>query len=174
MVYQINLPASNMGLEFKDVGYGPPVVDVVHEGGYAAAYTDIKPGDVLIRCTALEIDVNHPHLKPRKFEFDALQPTPAGHLPLFDTCMNALRSTAVYSAGFKRLEVQCEFKRDIDDRLEHETHAHLMETMARVGRLEADRERMGDHNPRAPGEHGDGTPGEALYVPDDDVYPVDD
>ena len=174
MVYQVNLPASNMGLEFKDVGYGPPVVANIPPGGYAAAYTDIKVGDVLLRCSALEIDVHHPHVKPRNFEFDALEPTPTGRLPSFETCMNALRSTAVYSAGFKHLEVTCEFKRDIDDRAEHEDYARLMETMTRVGRLEADRENAGDYGPRAPGEHPEGTPSEPLYVPDDGTYPVDD
>ena len=77
-VYVVSLPATRMGLVFRDVGAGPPVVESVLLNGYAHENTDIEEGDVLLRCSAYEIDVDHPNLAPKKFIFDATRPTPDG------------------------------------------------------------------------------------------------
>ena len=175
-VYVVSLPAVNMGLVFRDVGAGSPVVERVLPKGYAYENTDVEEGDELLRCSAYEIDVDHPNLAPRKFIFDATKPTPDGALPNFETCMRALESTALHSAGFLHRRVSCEFKRDVLDQREHEEHRWFHDTMARVGRLEAQREmteaRTGRSFPRGIGERSEADAREPLFV--EDVYPVDD
>jgi len=167
-----------MGLVFRDVGAGPPVVESVLLNGYAHENTDIEEGDVLLRCSAYEIDVDHPNLAPKKFIFDATRPTPDGVLPNFATCMRALDSTALHSAGFLHRRVSCEFKRDIHDQREHDEHRWLLDTMARVGRLEADREmteaRTGASFSRSVGEHSDADADARQPLFKEEVYPVDD
>jgi hypothetical protein len=177
-VYVVSLPATRMGLVFRDVGAGPPVVESVLLNGYAHENTDIEEGDVLLRCSAYEIDVDHPNLAPKKFIFDATRPTPDGVLPNFATCMRALDSTALHSAGFLHRRVSCEFKRDIHDQREHDEHRWLLDTMARVGRLEADREmteaRTGASFSRSVGEHSDADADARQPLFMEEIYPVDD
>lgn len=127
-----------MGLEFKDVGYGLLVVVNILLGGYVVVYIDIKVGDVLFRCSVFEIDVYYLYVKLRKFEFDVFEFMLMGCLLFFEMCMNVLRLMVVYLVGFKYFEVTCEFKRDIDDRVEYEDYARLMEMMICVGRFEVD------------------------------------
>lgn len=175
VVYSVSLPATNMGIVFRDAGVGAPVVLEISPGGYADKNTDIAPGDKLMRCTAYEIDVEHPNLAPRSLVFDCVADAPDGKPPSFETCMRALNSTEIHSAGFMHRRVTCEFLRDVHDTLARDEHERFMRRIAAVGRLETDRERAeraGDRfPPRAPGERVDGFT-DPLYVPN--VYPVDD
>lgn len=175
VVYSVSLPATNMGIVFRDAGVGAPVVLELAPGGYADKNTDIAPGDKLLRCTAYEIDVEHPNLAPKSFVFDCVANAPDGKPPSFETCMRALNSTEIHSAGFMHRCVTCEFLRDVHDALARDEHERFMRRIAAVGRLETDREaaeRAGARfPPRAPGERVDGST-DPLYVPN--VYPVDD
>ena len=72
--------------------------------------------------------------------------------------------------------MSCEFKRDVLDQREHEEHRWFHDTMARVGRLEAQREmteaRTGRSFPRGVGERP--RPTRANLSSSKTLYPVDD
>ena len=131
MVFETTLPAIDMGLGFVDVGDAPCVQRVV-PGGRADLETPIKPGDVLIRCTATEMtgDTSTP----------AIQRIFNCHGEDFDTCMRALNSTGIVDTGFIHRRVHVMFKRDIEDVANHEREDEYLHEIARKGRLEVDRE----------------------------------
>jgi len=135
MVYECTLPAIDMGLVFHDVGARGPCVRTVIEGGHADLETGIKPGDVLIRCTATEL-TGDPARPTIQRVFDCKNED-------FETCMRALNSTGIVDAGFIHRRVHCMFKRDAADTESHEREENWVRAIAAKGRLEVDREAAG-------------------------------
>ena len=97
----------------------PPLGAVVAEvtaGGHAAQGGKVQPGDVLVRCTAVELEAGdalldigdgHPMTKWRTVVVDVMD------LP-FDDVMLALRSNDVIDAGFVHHPVTLELARFAD------------------------------------------------------------
>lgn len=180
-IYTVELPSSDssrgMGIVFRDAGMAQPVVDSVVPDSEADRQGVIA-GDVMLRCTAVEIPSKPYAEKPRQIVYDASLPTPNGTPATFDTSMAALRSSGIVSAGYRHQTVILEMKRDAVDAEEHDEYARLMKGMAEHGRLEIDREIHesvhGEDSPaiRAPGERPDGSDRETLFQQDD--YPWDD
>lgn len=180
-IYTVELPSSDsvrgMGIVFRDAGMAQPIVDSVVPNSEADRQ-GVTAGDVMLRCTAVEIPPKPYAEKPRQIVYDASLPTPNGTPATFDTSMAALRSSGIVSTGYRHQTVILEMKRDAVDAEEHDEYARLMKGMAEHGRLEIDREIHesvhGEDSPaiRAPGERPDGSDRETLFQQDD--YPWDD
>ena len=180
-IYTVELPSSDsprgMGIVFRDAGIAQPVVESVVPNSEADRQGVIA-GDVMLRCTAVEIPPKPYAEKPRQIVYDASQPTPNGTPATFDTSMAALRSSGIVSAGYRHRTVILEMKRDAKDCEDHDEYARLMKGLSEHGRLEMDREAHesvhAEDSPaiRAPGDRPAGSDRDSLFQQDD--YPWDD
>lgn len=131
MVYDVELPALDMGIVFREgPGDNVAVVDSVIPDSAAAKTMVVEPGDVLVRTTATvfgdeEDESSHEstsHKKPplvtmggpwigtqhRTISFECLGSP-------FETQMAAIQSTGIIDAGFVKRTIRLEFMRALDD-----------------------------------------------------------
>ena len=117
MIFDVELPAIDMGITFREAG-NTAVVESLKPGGAAEATGCVKPGDVLVRCDATVLEacdtpvtvggpgVSTKHHRVRGFECLGAP---------FDTQMTALNSTGVVDAGYLHAKVRVEFQREVPE-----------------------------------------------------------
>lgn len=141
MVFDVQLPAIDMGITFRDTGAkGPAVVESLKPGGAAEATKMIEPGDVLVRCTATVLqdsdvlltmgDGPSPKTKHRQIDFGCLDKD-------FDTVMAAVNSTGIVDSGIKHSKVRLEFMRDVTGDVERAYGAPRPHPVSRADPVDA-------------------------------------
>lgn len=115
MIFDVELPAIDMGITFREAG-NSAVVESLKPGG--AAEGAVKPGDVLVRCdaTVLEacdtpVTVGGPGVSTKHHRVKGFECLGAP----FDTQMAALNSTGVVDAGYLHAKVRVEFQREVPE-----------------------------------------------------------
>lgn len=115
MIFDVELPAIDMGITFREAG-NTAVVESLKPGG--AAEGAVKPGDVLVRCdaTVLEacdtpVTVGGPGVSTKHHRVKGFECLGAP----FDTQMAALNSTGVVDAGYLHAKVRVEFQREVPE-----------------------------------------------------------
>jgi len=142
MVYDVELPAIDMGVVFREApSHTVAVVEKVVPESAAAEARCIEPGDVLLRCTATVFateesdEAGGGEASNERSSSRRVKPalvTVGGHEEdwigtryetvsfeclgkPFDAQMNAVRSTGIVDAGFAKRKVRLEFMRALDD-----------------------------------------------------------
>ena len=151
-IFEIELPARDIGIEFREVKGAPFAAMVSKVARTSRAFGKVKEGDVLTRVTATQIHEKVPETQamtifdPWKYKSGWFECKDES----FDDVLAAIRSTAVVSAGYVHKLVTFEFLRtvesnDDDDEEEEEEEeeegaaASKAEGEARMGKVTTSR-----------------------------------
>ena len=149
-IFEIELPARDIGIEFREVKGAPFAAMVSKVARTSRAFGKVEEGDVLTRVTATQIHEKVPETQattifdPWKYKSGWFECKDES----FDDVLAAIRSTAVVSAGYVHKLVTFEFLRtvesndDDDDEEEEEEEgaaASKAEGEARMGKVTTSR-----------------------------------
>jgi len=142
-IFEIELPARDIGIEFREVKGAPFAAMVSKVSRTSRAFGKVKEGDVLTRVTATQIHEKVPETQattifdPWKYKSGWFECKDES----FDDVLAAIRSTAVVSAGYVHKLVTFEFLRTVEDDADGEKSAApaKAEGAARMGKATTSR-----------------------------------